>query len=341
MVNWQALDIPAPTEGSKSSNNINPQSINTGTTIPKPNEPAGANVSRAPGQHLPAGPRNYCNICQRGFKDRNGLQNHVDHAQNHQHACKLCLITFASSHDLNQHLRRAPQHVLCKTCNRKFSTQSARDEHWEKTAKHRHCMQPRCDFDAQTDEALAAHTKTVHFPLQCGGCGRIFPSRTKLVAHFQANWACLDCGAHNQNEHNLNQHMLTHAPADLICWGCDRSYRTISSMFLHFESGICSSLVDLTEFNKLLATWYRASFIHADYRGDLSHGKPLKMENGEDPRPFLCHGCPASFGQFSALVQHLEGVACGKHLQDLKLEELEALFRDEFVDNQDGGFSLL
>lgn len=105
---------------------------------------------------------NYCNLCVRVFKDRNGLKNHVDntrghgifcnlclsafkdewglknHFENNYHvdhrfACLTCLLGFNSQAELNRHLKTTRRHTWCMTCKRPFRSQEERDQHWRLT----------------------------------------------------------------------------------------------------------------------------------------------------------------------------------------------------------------
>jgi len=145
----------------------------------------------------------WCSLCCKPFKDRNGLQNHIENAFGHRNSCKLCLITFYSSSGLKRHLSSSSKHVWCKTCNRRFSSQAARDKHWEKTSRHRHCMIPNCEFDGIGNYELIVHLKTIHF--QCGGCGELFLSLSKSRAHKTATFRCEICGVHSLNANNRKQ----------------------------------------------------------------------------------------------------------------------------------------
>ena len=145
----------------------------------------------------------WCSLCCKPFKDRNGLQNHIENAFGHRNSCKLCLITFYSSSGLKRHLFSSSKHVWCETCNRRFSSQAARDKHWEKTSQHRHCMIPNCEFDGIDNYELSVHLKAIHF--QCGGCGELFLSLSKSRAHKTATFGCEICGVHSLNANNRKQ----------------------------------------------------------------------------------------------------------------------------------------
>ncbi|OCL01213.1 hypothetical protein AOQ84DRAFT_307166 [Glonium stellatum] len=272
----------------------------------------------------------WCSLCRRSFKDRNGLQNHIDNAFGHRNSCKLCLIAFDSSSSLKKHLFNSRKHVWCATCDRRFSSQAARNEHWEKTSRHRHCMITNCEFDGTTNYELSIHLSTTHF--QCAGCGESFPSQNKSRLHREAVFGCEICGMHSYplvfiiciSKLTNQKHMLTHVRTNVVCWGCDDAYRTTFDMALHLESGLCPCLIDTMELNKLLASWFSASAVH-----------------GEDPRPFFCRGCDERFPLFSAFIQHVERRFCEQSMENLALDELKELVQDEFVKGEDGGFRLL
>ena len=116
-----------------------------------------SHLKTAPGDHT-----NYCNLCKRVFKDRNGLKNHVDnslgheffcnlclnafkddwalkchfennYAVGHQWVCLTCLLGFRTKIELTRHLHTGKKHVVCDTCHRTFRTQDERDAHWSET----------------------------------------------------------------------------------------------------------------------------------------------------------------------------------------------------------------
>ncbi|KAF1955901.1 hypothetical protein CC80DRAFT_81882 [Byssothecium circinans] len=175
-------------------------------------------------KHSPKAHANFCNLCKRVFKDRNGLKNHLEnslghdvfcnlclsafqnqwalknhfennYAVGHEFVCLTCLLGFRTKMELSRHLQTGEKHVWCNTCHRRFRNQDERDAHWKETAKHKHCLQPGCDFDASNAAELEQHLENDHF--QCEGCRLIFPSNTKLSLHYHTcafDVPCPNCG---------------------------------------------------------------------------------------------------------------------------------------------------
>ncbi|KAF2866284.1 hypothetical protein BDV95DRAFT_505236 [Massariosphaeria phaeospora] len=333
---------------------------------------------------------NYCNLCKRVFKDRNGLRNHLDNSLGHETFCNLCLSAFKDSWglknhfennysvgheficlvcllgfrtkvELRNHLHTGTKHVWCHTCHRKFRNQDERDAHWINTAKHKHCMQPGCDFDAPHAAALAKHHARDHF--QCEGCQTIFPSGTKLTLHHetcsfinkcpacgdliggresladhqQHCFVCVECGFWTEHQGNYQIHLTKHIPAAFSCWACAAPMRTQSSLINHLESGRCPDLPDPSRLTLVLGKWWYSPLymdldIHAQIRtGRLNLGEMLRWVNDGSLHPYVCRAgaCDKTFAHFSCLVKHVESSACEWTVQRLGLAMLEQEFVEE------------
>ncbi|KAJ4301683.1 hypothetical protein N0V90_003776 [Kalmusia sp. IMI 367209] len=300
-----------------------------------------AHIKQAPRPH-----ENYCNLCKRVFKDRNGLKNHVDNSLGHETFCNLCLsafkdawglknhfennysvghefvcltclLGFRTKHELDRHLYTGEKHVWCDTCHRKFRNQVERDEHWIKTMRHKHCLQPGCDFDAVTANALEKHLWQDHF--QCEGCKRVFPSQSKLNLHHET------C---------LFEHMTKHTAADIPCWRCDLPMRKCSSLINHLESGNCPNLPDTTLLMRCLGKFWHSTLymdidMHVQIRTDrVDLDETASWVKDGLLHPFLCRAprCGKVFGHFSSLVLHVESQACGWDVETLRFD----LLKEEF-----------
>lgn len=78
------------------------------------------------------------------------------------------------------------------------------------TTKHKHCLQPGCDYDAPTAKILQKHLKEDHF--QCAGCKLIMPSQTKLNLHLETcpfELSCPNCAVRCAGGASLQAHMET------------------------------------------------------------------------------------------------------------------------------------
>ncbi|KAI8942810.1 hypothetical protein NX059_000853 [Plenodomus lindquistii] len=336
-------------------------------------------VKQTPDHH------HYCNLCKRVFKDRNGLKNHVDnswghetycnlclsafkdswglknHFENnyhvgHEFACLTCLLGFRSNVELQRHLQTAAKHTWCESCKRRFRTQDERDAHWRNTNRHKHCLQPGCDFDCGDQATLLQHHMDDHF--QCLGCKRILPSMTKLNLHYESCssalgcpqcgeicagkvdlakhltqcFLCDDCGFQTHHEGNYKIHMTKHSSSNIPCWGCDAPMRTYSSLINHLESGRCAQLWQPTRLLHCLGKWwYSTLYMDIDLHAQLRTGRVNLDEMHEWMKnsaiqPFICRagGCMKAFAHLSSLVLHCESQACEWDIVRLNISGLEA-----------------
>ncbi|KAF2263311.1 hypothetical protein CC78DRAFT_581592 [Lojkania enalia] len=308
---------------------------------------------------------NYCNLCKRIFKDRNGLQNHVDnalghnifcniclsafnnigglrnhfennYAVGHEFVCLVCLIAFRSRKDMDHHLHTAIKHVWCNTCHRRFRNQDERDAHWIKTTKHRHCMQPGCEFDAPDSEVLYQHLREDHY--QCNGCHVVFPSKTKLTAHLESCFKCPECDFWTKSQGNLSNHMTKHAPSVVECWACAIPFKTHSSLINHLESGNCIKFPNPNCLTQMLGEWWYSPLymdldIHAQIRTRKLNIEEMMLWVREGAlKPYICrgHGCEKTFSYLSSLLLHVESRACGWEIATLGLDMLERDFKRKF-----------
>ncbi|KAF2121604.1 hypothetical protein BDV96DRAFT_512942, partial [Lophiotrema nucula] len=305
---------------------------------------------------------NYCNLCKRVFKDRNGLKNHVDHAighdvfcniclsaftdnnglrnhfennytAGHENVCLVCLIAFRTKREIDHHLHNAPKHVCCNTCHRKFRNQDERDEHWVESTNHKHCLQPGCEFDAPDSTTLDLHIKEDHY--QCQSCKTIFPSQTKLHAHEDSCFSCIECGFWTKSQINLANHMTKHMRAELECWACGQAMRTHSSLINHLESGKCLNFNDPGRLIQFLGDWwfsplYMDVSIHMQIRTRRVNIEVLReWVNEGTVKPFICRakGCDKVFNHLSSLVLHVESHACSWDTERLGLDKLARDFK--------------
>ncbi|ORY09582.1 hypothetical protein BCR34DRAFT_625650 [Clohesyomyces aquaticus] len=339
---------------------------------------------------------NYCNLCTRVFKDRNGLKNHVEntvghevfcnvclsafkdlnglrnHYENkymtgHKFVCLVCLMAFQNRQQLNLHLQNGEKHVWCKTCHRKFRNQEERDEHWLKTVKHKHCLQPACNFDGPTAQALRKHMLEDHW--HCDVCGLIFSSQTKLNNHScqpprnghlqsfeveidddlesvprksdldpRLSYACNHCRFQTTTEGDLQVHMTAHASPLLPCWACCLPFKTNSSLINHLESGACPLFPNPDRFMTLLGRWWYSTLymdigLHAQLRqGCVDLPTLNEMIQAGAVEPFTCRadGCGKHFRYLSSLVLHVESKACAWDLDRIALPMLKLSFQLEF-----------
>ncbi|KAF2645317.1 hypothetical protein P280DRAFT_441671 [Massarina eburnea CBS 473.64] len=337
---------------------------------------------------------NFCNLCRRVFVDRNGLKNHLDNSQDHEIFCNLCLsafknewalkdhfmnnyavghgyvcltclLGFKTQYELRCHLQLSWNHVKCDTCDRVFRNQDERDDHWVTTTRHKHCLQPGCDFDAPTQTELETHLENDHF--QCEGCRRIFPSQTKLALHLQACtrkhdvpcpdcgklyggqvklaehmekcFGCTECTFRTDTEEKLKEHIIIHTPDGTLhpCWACNKKLRNPVRLVAHLEN--CSSIPP-TFLLTVLGKWYYSVLymdtdLHAQIRRNevnFDIGLVATWAAKGIISPFICRAKSCKdkenlFSRFSGLARHVESEECEWNLEEhLKLKQLKEQF---------------
>ncbi|CAI6332589.1 unnamed protein product [Periconia digitata] len=332
---------------------------------------------------------NYCNLCRRVFVDRNGLRNHVDnsaghdvycnlclsafqnrwglqnhfennYAVGHQFACLACLMGFTTNKALEHHLLTGEKHVWCTTCHRRFRNQDERDAHWTVTTKHKHCLQPACDFDAPNEATLKKHLEEDHF--HCTGCKRIFASRTRLnnhtkeckfdipcpndcgtvcagqsmlIEHLTCCFYCMECGHRTDSEDKYQLHLAKHTEITtdqptLPCWACTSvRFATPVELVEHLE--ICPNLPSKILLTTLGKWWYSPLYMDLDMHAQIRREEINldTMANWMDEgilQPFVCRAdsCGrASFSKLSDLVAHVQEDGCEWDVDKLRLDALK------------------
>ena len=137
--------------------------------------------------------------------------------------CKICIDSFCSIKELNEHHRKDHGIVDCEKCNKKFATQSLLDKHMY-----------------------------LHSDLRfvCEDCGQSFPSSkadwSNIRSHTRQNSvSCAntrECSRGFKNKGDFNRHMLSHEDIWFKCTSCpyknkDKRNRD-SHMRTHQEKGI-------------------------------------------------------------------------------------------------------
>ena len=113
------------------------------------------------------------------------------------------------------------------------------------------------------------------------------------------------------NDNNLQQHMMTHDPRTVNCWGCDDTFIRTSHMILHLEAGTCPSDCELYDIDYLLIgrCFYLHHFIDDDYESEILKGVNIGKRYHQ-ALPFKCQTCDGTFRLLSGLFQHVESRSC-------------------------------
>lgn len=82
----------------------------------------------------------YCDRCDRSFRSRHALQQHLDNSSNHN-ICDDCDKDFETDWALTQHYIQSPYHHYCQHCDEDFDDEDELDDHLEE--EHWYCRD--CD----------------------------------------------------------------------------------------------------------------------------------------------------------------------------------------------------
>ncbi|KAL3421507.1 hypothetical protein PVAG01_07952 [Phlyctema vagabunda] len=181
---------------------------------------------------------NFCYDCNRCFRTRNGLNQHLEnsaaHNQDEEWECDYCDRIFRSENALDQHCANSPSHPWCFECKRLFLSESN----------------------------LTTHLRSsVHMPatIDCPWCDRAFTTASGLTIHLESG-ACssgIDRGQINHFVKQLDRNHVITKPlitmsghtniqntASALSWNgsaygcylCPRRFRTLDSLNTHLKS---------------------------------------------------------------------------------------------------------
>ncbi|KAF2139951.1 uncharacterized protein K452DRAFT_320042 [Aplosporella prunicola CBS 121167] len=221
---------------------------------------------------------------------------------------RYCRPCGRSYNNIEAHYRNSRRHAYCGRCERHFTSWEGLDAHWANSSAHNFCS--KCDFDGEDEDELKTHCYETGCAVPCEGCAFLAPSKRALHKHLAAVFGCHKCHKHCDNHNNLRQHMLTHAPARVECWGCDALFVCLSRMVVHLEQGFCPSGCSRRGLHSLV---------------------PCELY-GLDARPFCCPTCDSEFRLLSALLHHIEiNSACNEDIREIDFVDLQELFEDEYL----------
>ncbi|KAF4126961.1 ZnF C2H2 [Geosmithia morbida] len=184
--------------------------------------------------------------------------------------CGRCDRGFSSTDALRQHQRDSPYHFLCYECP------------WDS------------DDDFSSQEGLDGHMEDIHN--YCSPCDRFFGRPEDLRRHdVDKHNMCGVCGRYFSSPNAVRQHAQTHMPRDQSCiGGCGRSFPTFSAILLHLEPGACLGAgVDRDDINRIAE---QSCGLNCSYLRGIFHAN--------------CPSCDCEFLAISALLQHVESLAC-------------------------------
>ncbi|XP_046560925.1 zinc finger protein 417-like [Haliotis rubra] len=163
-----------------------------------------------------------CDQCDKKYKTRKALKNHMYHHINSQrYQCEICGYFTATPSDLKLHTTTNHSDgplFKCHVCGNNYRSQYSMDDHLWKVHglkdDKRKCLQcDECDFITLWQGTLTAHKK-IHVT--------------------EKNFACEICGKIFRTPNNLSSHRnSTHKESDLHCNFCQHTTKTLDHMRKH------------------------------------------------------------------------------------------------------------
>jgi len=179
-----------------------------------------------------------CQKCNRVFKSRTGIYNHIKGVHNKRYSfqCNICDKTFLFKPHyighMNKHKQEKP--FVCEKCDKSFRYKQTLKVHWKSCTGVKYDEQKNggctrrsrvlcdiCGLDLSSKSALKQHHVYVHSdkPQQvCHDCGKCFKTEATLKRHLHVahqdvkvkKYKCDTCGLQFKQAEVLRQHMKRH-----------------------------------------------------------------------------------------------------------------------------------
>ncbi|PTU25586.1 hypothetical protein P175DRAFT_0554817 [Aspergillus ochraceoroseus IBT 24754] len=182
------------------------------------------------------------------------------------------------------------EHAWCERCRRVFISDPAKNAHLRESRRHNFCSACPQSRDFKTPEELEDHSVDAHH--FCPDCNMYHNSAGELRDHdVVKHYLCVRCDGYFGNDNNLRMHQQKHQTRSMECYGCYQTFKSLSGMLIHLESGNCPSRATEEEIDNIARKCYQSrKYIISEDGGWL----------------YRCPSCSKEFLKLSALYQHAE-----------------------------------
>ena len=163
--------------------------------------------------------------------------------------CKICIDSFGSIKELNEHHRKDHGIVDCEQCDKKFATQSSLDKHMYLHSDLRFVCEDcgqSFPFKSRLEQHQITHQKELSFMCKHKGCSRGFKNKGDFNRHMHRHediwFKCTSCPYKNKDKRNRDSHMRTHQEKGIglehyHCEHCGKVMRFSTQLKWHRVTG--------------------------------------------------------------------------------------------------------
>lgn len=188
-----------------------------------------------------------CHHCQKVFKKKWNLQQHLPTHEGHEkpYKCELCPASYACKQNLVVHVRRhkGEKPFTCHFCTSSFASTSERYTHERCHTGERPYVCEFCGMGHTTSSHLNNHRRTQHLDERnfvCDICDKRFSRPAQLRMHhtyihtdMPRNHVCTICKAAFKGKTTLKAHLKIHKEKTYKCSECGKKFAQHSGLYNH------------------------------------------------------------------------------------------------------------
>lgn len=239
-----------------------------------------------------------CEVCDRKFSHKKGLQDHlVLHSGEKPFSCTFCGRSYALKKSMMDHQKMHVTGFKCGDCGALYRYQEALERHRQ-----------RCTILAEREKKLGLPPRLK--PHQCDKCRKCFLNQVNLRDHQHVHTGerphqCTRCPKRFATRPEFRRHMRFHAQEQShICSFCDRKFNFRKVLRCHIVSKHTEKTVLCSACGK---TFCKVSEMNAHYARVHQKDKQRKTpKQNKRTKPFSCSVCLQEFDFLKTAKDHLE-----------------------------------
>ena len=163
--------------------------------------------------------------------------------------CKICIDSFSSIKELNEHHRKDHGVVDYELCDKKFTTQTALDKHMYLHNDLRFVCEDcgwSFPFKSRLEQHRITHQVDLSFMCKHKGCDHCFKNKGDFNRHMHSHddvwFKCDSCPYKNKDKRNRDSHLRIHQEKGIgleryHCECCGKAMRFNTQLRCHKETG--------------------------------------------------------------------------------------------------------